>query len=260
MTRSDRASTGSDAGSPIRVIASRHASATRTFVLIHGIGMSHRYLRRLHAHLASADTVVSIDLPGFGGLARPERDLDVPEMASRIADVLDRGKYRDVVAVGHSMGCQWVVELALHRPDLVSHVVALGPVVDDRHRTVLAQARALARDILREPLSANWLVLSDYLRCGIPWYLTQLRHMIAYPLEARLGALTRPLLIVRGGRDPVAGATWCRRLRDAAPDAAFVEIPRSGHVVQHHAPAVVASALRSFLSVRPGGTLAGGSA
>ena len=236
-------------GLNFRIVRSSHAAPQRTFLLVHGIGMSHRYLRRLHAELALTHSVISIDLPGFGGLPRPSRDLDVRAMAGALATLLDRVAVTDAVAVGHSMGSQWVVELAVQRPDLVTHVVAMGPVADDHHRTAFAQARALALDVVGETPRANWQVLSDYVRCGIPWYLRQLRHMVAYPIEERAGLLTRPLLVLRGARDPIAGLSWCRRLRDAAPHAAVIEVPRGWHVVQDRAPRAVAGAIEAFLSV-----------
>src|SRR4051794_8431531 len=61
-----------------------------TFVLVHGLGMSHRYLARLHASLARAGTVHSVDLPGFGGLRRPRRALPVEDLAIALAAALDR--------------------------------------------------------------------------------------------------------------------------------------------------------------------------
>lgn len=237
-------------GRVFRVVRSHHSSATRTFLLVHGIGMSHRYLRRLHTAFARTDSVVSIDLPGFGGTPKPGADLDVSAMAAAIAGLLDHLRLQDVIAVGHSMGSQWVVELAVQRPDLVSRVVAMGPVADDRHRTAFAQARALALDVFGESPRANWLVLTDYVRCGVPWYLSQLRHMVAYPLEKRARMLTRPLLVLRGARDPIAGLAWCRRLADTASDAAVVEIPGSCHVVQDRAPRAVVGAVEAFLATR----------
>ncbi|MCM3695621.1 alpha/beta fold hydrolase [Microbacterium oleivorans] len=233
-----------------RVIRSPRVDAARTYLLVHGIGMSHRYLRRLHTSLAPDHDVLSIDLPGFGGLPKPVEQLDVPAMAAAIAALLDRLDLAPIVAVGHSMGSQWVIELAVQRPDLVSHVVVMGPVVDDRHRTPGAQARALAIDVFRESPRANGMVFSDYLRCGIRWYLRQLRHMLAYRTEDRARLLTRPLLVVRGSRDPVAGAEWCRRLAEAAPDAALLEIPGSPHVVQDTAPRIVADAIVAFSGSR----------
>ncbi|TDL45317.1 alpha/beta fold hydrolase [Microbacterium oleivorans] len=237
-------------GRRVRVVRSRGPATTRTILLVHGIGMSHRYLRRLHTELARTESVVSIDLPGFGGTPKPGEDLDVPAMAAAIAGLLDRLGLQDVVAVGHSMGSQWVVELAIQRPDLITHVVAMGPVVDDRHRTAFAQARALALDTFGETPRANWLVLSDYVRCGIPWYTRQLRHMLAYPLEDRVRLLSLPLLVLRGARDPVAGGAWCRRLAAAAPDAAVAEIPGGFHVVQDRAPRDAADAITAFVAAR----------
>src|SRR5689334_359162 len=117
-----------------------------THVLVHGIGMSHRSLSRLHAELAASTRVISVDLPGFAGLPKPSEDLDVVQMGRAVADVvatLDEGR---VVLVGHSMGAQWAVEAALHRPESITTVVAVGPVADERRRTLAAQARGLAVD------------------------------------------------------------------------------------------------------------------
>ncbi|PKI92917.1 alpha/beta hydrolase [Actinomycetales bacterium SN12] len=220
-----------------------------TVVLVHGIGMSHRYLARLHGRLTAHATVVSVDLPGFAGLARPEQDVDVTRMADALTVVLDElmpDRPASLILVGQSMGTQWVTELAARHPQLSDAVVLIGPVTDDRRRTVLAQAALLALDTLREPPGANALVFGDYLRCGPVWYLAQLRHMLRYRIEERVRDLRGPLLIVRGSRDPIAGRDWCRRLRDArgrgAP-VALVEIPGRAHNAQHSAPRAVTAAI-----------------
>lgn len=212
-------------------------------VLIHGIGVSHRYLARLHDVLAGSRRVFSIDLPGFGGLPKPGRDVDVPAMASALATVVESLGVGAVLLVGHSMGSQWVVELGVQRPDLVTDVVVMGPVTDVRHRTVVAQTLALSIDTFGESPAINAIVFTDYLRCGPRWYLTQLRHMLAYPIEDRVAELECPLLIIRGGRDPIAGLEWCRLLRERAGEAAVVLIPHGHHVAQHSAPRAVASAI-----------------
>jgi pimeloyl-ACP methyl ester carboxylesterase len=232
-------------GLSFRVLESSETGGAQhpAVVLVHGIGVSHRYLARLHDVLARSRRVVSIDLPGFGGLPKPERDLDVPAMAGALATVVESLGVGAVVLVGHSMGSQWVVELGVQRPDLVTDVVVMGPVTDARHRTVLAQTLALSIDPLGESPAINAIVFTDYLRCGPRWYLTQLRHMLAYPIEHRVSLLACPLLIVRGAHDPIAGLEWCRLLRERAGEAAVVLIPRGHHVVQHSAPRAVASAI-----------------
>ena len=215
------------------------------FVLVHGIGMSHRYLARLHDELLRrGEQVFSVDLPGFGGLPRPARHLGVADMPRARAAALPRSPLPPAVLVGQSMGTQWVTEAARLRP--TAGVVLIGPVADERHRTPPRQALALAVDTLRESPGANVLVFTDYLRCGLPWYLTQLRHMLTYPLEDGIRALGMPMLVIRGGRDPIAGLAWCRRVVRAGADAELVFIPGHAHNCQHSAPRAVASALLAF--------------
>lgn len=222
-------------------------SGRPAFVLIHGIGVSHRYLARLHRELAETSEVHSLDLPGFGRVPKPGSAVTVAQMAAGIAGVLEDLGLSDVVLVGHSMGAQWVIELAVQRPDLASSVIVIGPVTDDEHRTATAQSLALAVDTAGEPIDGNVMVFTDYLRCGPRWYLTQLRQMVSYPIEDRVAELVRPLLIIRGGNDPIAGQAWTRRLRDRAKLASLVTVPGHRHLVQHTAPRAVALAIGSFL-------------
>lgn len=243
MNRSDRRIEVN--GAAFRLLRSPRpaGSSQPTTVLVHGVGMSHRYLSRLHDRLAARTEVISIDLPGFGGLPKPPADLDVSRMAESLGEVLASLGRGRMILVGHSMGAQWAVETAIQRPGEVAMVVAMGPVADERHRTAAAQARALAMDTLGETPSINAIVFTDYLRCGVPWYLAQLRHMLRYPMDEKVRELSVPLLVLRGGHDPVAGSDWCRRLRDRAPVSRFVQVPRAFHVVQESAPGAVASAI-----------------
>ncbi len=219
----------------------------RSFVLVHGLGTSHRYMARLHRELARTGVVHSLDLVGFGGLPKSPSSPDVGGMADGIAAVLDRLGVRDAVLVGHSMGSQWVVELAVRRPDLARGVVVIGPVTNDRRRNAVAQFIDLSRDIAGEPPVTNALVLVDYLLCGPIWFTRHLRHMLEYRIEERARLLAVPLLVVRGGNDPIAKLDWTRRLRDAARRGSLVIVPGHRHNVQHSAPRAVASAISSFV-------------
>lgn len=225
----------------------RHPAATHTVVLVHGIGISSRAFAPLHDVLARYATVHSIDLPGFGRAPKPRRSLSVAEMARLLAVVVESLGREPVIAVGNSMGTQWVVELARQRPDLVTHAVAIGPVVDEAKRSALAQAIALLVDSTRESRSANAMVLREYLRCGPRWYLRQLPHMLRYRIEDRVAELHCPLLIIRGERDPIASAEWCARVRDAGVRAQLAQIPGQPHLAQYTAPRAVAREISRFV-------------
>jgi pimeloyl-ACP methyl ester carboxylesterase len=215
--------------------------------LLHGIGVSHRYLARLHQELALSADVYSFDLPGFGDAPKPSRQVPVGEYAAFVRAGLAEAGVTSCVVVGHSMGTQHAVELALQEPELVGGVVLMGPVVDPRRRSVARQALALTRDsMFSESLSANAIVFSDYLRAGPRWYLTELPVMMQYPLEARVPGVSQPLLVMRGSKDPVAGRDWCRRLAAEAPQGSLAEIPGQGHVFQHTATGPAAAAITSW--------------
>ncbi|MDD7930032.1 alpha/beta fold hydrolase [Microbacterium sp. NE2TL11] len=225
-----------------------------TYVFIHGVGMSHRSYLHLHGGLAGAATVHSLDLPGFAGLPVPRDDVTVTRMGTAIAELIGELSSSPVILGGHSMGAQWVAAAALRRPASVRAVVLMGPVTDDRHRTLSAQARALALDGLLEPPRVNAVVLGDYLRSGLRWFFAQVRHMVAYPIEQRVEELSVPVLVVRGSRDPIAGDDWVHRLAGHAAAGEVLVIPGSAHHVERTDARAVASGITAFLaqrSVRP---------
>lgn len=217
------------------------------FVLLHGIGMSHRYYRRLQILLAGYGDTYAIDLPGFGATPRPDGQLNVPDYADVIAATLQKMGVPRAVVVGHSMGAQFAAELAVQHPDIVSHIVMLGPVVDPTRRTARQQALALCRDALRESPVANAIAMADYARSGLRWYLTELPVMLSYDLESRLALLAQPVLVMRGSHDPVAPRLWCEKLTATAPNGRFLEIPAKPHMVQHTAAAGTAAGILAFV-------------
>ncbi|KQQ83218.1 alpha/beta hydrolase [Pseudarthrobacter sp. SL88] len=223
------------------------------YVLVHGIGVSHRYLRRLHEVLAATAPTYSLDLPGFGGTPRPGQQVSAEDYGAFIGEALASSGIESYILVGHSMGVQFTIEATHHAPDRVRQLVLMGPVVDERHRTVPRQSVALFLDaLLRESASSNWAVLSDYFRCGPRWYFTELPVMMNYRTEERLAEIDLPVLVLRGGEDQVAGPEWSRRLAATARHGHFAEIPGAGHVAQHLRPQQVAEAIRSFVTATSG--------
>jgi pimeloyl-ACP methyl ester carboxylesterase len=229
------------------------AGGRPTYVLLHGIGVSHRYLARLHQELAKEADVYSFDLPGFGKTSNPGRQLQVEEFAAFVSSVLMDAGVSSYVPVGHSMGTQFAVELALKEPDRVAGVVLMGPVVETSRKSVARQAMALTRDsMFSESASCNAVVFSDYLRAGPRWYMTELPVMMEYPLEERLAAVSQPVLVLRGTRDPIARRPWCVNLAEVAQQGTMAEVLGQGHVFQHTAPVIAAQAINGWVRAANG--------
>lgn len=234
-------------------VASVSTGARRTYVLLHGIGVSHRYFSRLHRELALTADVYTFDLPGFGDAPQPRRQVPVGEYAAFVNTVLADAGVRSCVVIGHSMGTQYAVELALQEPGLVAGLVLMGPVVDSSRKSVPRQAMALARDALvSESPTSNAVVFWDYFRAGPRWYVTQLPVMMGYPLESRVQGLSQPVLVMRGAKDPVARRQWCQWLAARASQGSLTEVPGQGHVVQHTAPDATAAAISSWVRAADG--------
>lgn len=229
--------------SHVHTLTGPQRAPAAVFVLLHGIGMSHRYFQRLQTVLARHGDTHSIDLPGFGGTPTPDRPLSVADYAHHIHATLEKMGVRRAVVIGHSMGTQFATELALQYPDIVSHLVLLGPVVDPDRRTVLQQSLRLGLNSIGESPLGNATVLADYARSGLRWYLTELPVMMAYDLQGQLALVAQPALIIRGARDPVAPRAWCQKLAATAPTGRFLEIPGKPHIVQHGAAASTAAAI-----------------
>lgn len=216
-----------------------------THVLVHGIGVSARYLRRLAHELAAESHVLVPELPGFGRTPRLDHAPSITELADGLAAELARRGVERAVLTGHSMGTQVVAEAARRHPDLAERIVLIGPVVDPAARSALAQGLRLARDTLREPPGGNAIVFSDYLRAGPVWYARQLPHMLGYRTRDAVAELTCPVLVVRGARDPVAPERWVADLAAAAAHGCAVSVPGAAHLVQYVRAREVAALCRT---------------
>ncbi|MCC3276006.1 alpha/beta hydrolase [Arthrobacter sp. zg-Y40] len=220
-------------------------------VLVHGIGASERYFGPLIWELARTATVHTLELPGFGTAPKPERQLQMEDFGRIAVQALEAAGIRGAQWVGHSMGCQVVVEMALAAPDAVSSVVLLGPTINDAERSAPLQALRLLQDCLGEPPAVNAILVTDYLfRAGPRWYLKTLPVMIRHRMEERIRGVQPPVLLVRGGKDPVVRADWLARLAAARPGTRTAEVPGQPHVMMYNRPVETAALLHSAVPSR----------
>ena len=104
-------------------------------VLVHGLGGSALNWVSLMERLDGAATSLAVDLPGFG-LSPPPRDGDYTPRghARTVAATIEEWRRRrefdgPVHVMGNSMGGAVAVQLAAHRPDLVSSLTLVSPAL-----------------------------------------------------------------------------------------------------------------------------------
>jgi pimeloyl-ACP methyl ester carboxylesterase len=228
--------------------ASTSAADLPVFLLIHGVGLSHRSFSRLAHVLVAHGTVIAPDLPGFGHAPGARRRVAIEEMADALLPHLDGAAIgRDrLVVVGHSLGAEVGIEVARRRPLLTRGLVLIGPVVDPEAPSAFGQARRLLADMVLEPPLTGAMVARDYLRGGLLSFAAGVTSMLRYSAAARVGDVRAPLLMLRGARDPVAPAAWTAQLVALAREGRTRDVPGAVHNVPHSHPREVGAIIVAF--------------
>jgi 2-hydroxy-6-oxonona-2,4-dienedioate hydrolase len=205
----------------------------RRLVLVHGLGVSGRYFDPLVRELVEFDCVV------------PElrRHATLEAQAEALRKVVGR----PTSLLGNSMGCQVIAELAVRVPELVERAIFVGPTVDRRRRTYLQQGARLLLDALREPPSLLPIVVRDYVSTGPIRIARMARSAVHDALEREVPRMACPLLVVRGGLDPLCPADWAEELARLAPPGRLEVIPGAAHATHYSHPKELAETVRPFV-------------
>lgn len=231
--------------------ASEHTKQTPAHhhvVLVHGLGMSGRYMMPTAERLTHFAHVYVPDLPGFGRSDKPPRALTVAELADYLAWWMDALNIKRAVFVGNSFGTQIIVELATRFPARVEKAVLIAPTVDARARVFSRQLARLLLDATREPLSLMPIAVSDYLRAGLKRGTRTLRYAIADCIEEKLPHIHAPVLVVRGGRDPIVPQDWAAEVARLSAGGRFEVLPHAAHAVNYNSPEELARLIIEFVN------------
>jgi pimeloyl-ACP methyl ester carboxylesterase len=191
-------------------------------VLVHGLGVSHRYFRRLRRLLPRA---AAPDLDG--------RSID------ELTRSLERAVARPALLLANSLGCQVAAELAVRRPELVRALVLIGPTWDPAAPSLPRQFLRLLNGSYREPPSLLPVLAWEYLLWGPARMLAAARSMLRHPVAERLAEVAVPVVVVRGEHDPLCGAAWARLAAAVPRDGRLVVVPGAAHAVHWSHPAAV---------------------
>jgi 2-hydroxy-6-oxonona-2,4-dienedioate hydrolase len=220
--------------------------------LVHGLGVSSRYLLPTAELLLSDFAVFAPDLPGFGRSERPAEPLDVGGLADSLGDWLRTMRIERPTLLANSFGCQVIVDLALRKPEAAARLVLVGPTVDRHARTAARQIIGLLRDSLAEPLSLDLLVAREYLAAGPLRIWRTGQAALADRIEDKVSLLEQPVLVVRGERDGFVSERWARELAARAKHGSYTRVADAAHAVNFNSPDALAALVRRFALVEPG--------
>jgi len=218
-------------------------------VLVHGLGVSGRYLLPTAKLLAADVRALVPDLPGFGRSAGPPRPLGLGGQAAALAEWLDAIDVPHASFLGNSMGCQTLTRLAVEQPGRVDRLVLVGPTIDPAHRNAASQLARLVVTAAFERPFLTPLVLYEYASQPLRTVATA-AHALADAVEERLPRVAAPTLVVRGEHDALVPQRWAEEVARLLRNGRLAVVAGTGHAVNYSAPDQLARLTLSFLSER----------
>ncbi|XYI02662.1 alpha/beta fold hydrolase [Sorangium sp. So ce1128] len=220
-------------------------------VLVPGLVVASRYMEPTAERLGAYFPVYAPDLPGFGLSDKPRRALDLSELAGALADWMEAMKIGPAALLANSFGCQIAVELAVRRPELVSHLILQGPTTDRHARTYPRQLLRWFIDGLQEPGNMLPIMLRDYRAAGLRRSLSTLRTAMRDAVEDKLPCVQAPALVVTGERDPLTPPAWGEEVARRIPCGTHAVVPGGFHTIVFNAAAELVRLVRPFLLDQP---------
>jgi pimeloyl-ACP methyl ester carboxylesterase len=218
------------------------------YVLVHGVGVSGRYMMPTARVLARDHSVYVPDLPGFGKSCRPPHALDIGELADALAGWAEALGLPRAVYLANSLGCQVVLDFAARHPRHVECAVLVGPTGDPEAQTLVQMVGRGILDLVGERLSLLPILVTDYLSAGPLRCVRTLQHALTDPLPSKLPAVRPPTLVLRGAFDPIAPRRWAERLASLLPRGRFAVLPHAPHAANYSTPEELVRVVRAFVA------------
>jgi pimeloyl-ACP methyl ester carboxylesterase len=186
-------------------IHSEHRGAGASIVLLHGLSGSRRWWRFTAPVLARRFRVHVPELVGFGASGGGLRQPDIGEMAAVVAEWMRQVGADAPRLVGHSMGGQIALHVAVEQvmPERLVLVDASGV---PRSWTLSEAARLLAGVLPPRSWGTPSFVpimATDALRAGPRALLQATRHLLADDVRPLLAHVSCPSLLIWGALDPL---------------------------------------------------------
>lgn len=208
----------------------------------------------LARRLRTRRRVLRLHMPGTADAGPVASPWSFEDYAGHVEAFLDSAGLGPLPVIGHSNSAVPALHLAARRPDLVSHLVLVGPVGGAGPRPMLAVLAGRAFDAILEhrlTLWGFWQPLLNLVRHPRNT-LNQVRLAAAADVRPLAARVRIPTLLAWGARDhTMPPAPGLPELRRAIPHAHVYVSAGGSHdwLVDH--PAEFAAALERFLSHRP---------
>jgi len=245
-------------------------------LLIHGLFGNLDKLKNLCSLLQLQHQVIRVDVPNHG-LSEHWDNMDYPQLADAMIDVLDDLHIKQAHVVGHSMGGKIAMAMALLHPERIKSLVIadIAPVAySPRHQTVFAgltslvlnsdttRKSALAHLInagIDEPTSQFLLKNLQRTDSGVEWKMNLTGLIESYdriigwdlPLTGN-DHFDKPSLFIRGGESNYVTAEHRDEIMRQFPQASAKTLNGTGHWLHAQKPEIFNRIVSEFIEQNQG--------
>jgi pimeloyl-ACP methyl ester carboxylesterase len=244
-------------------------------VLLHGFTSSTYSWKEIFEPLSQKYRVIAVDLKGFGFSEKPDGDYTRRAQSVIIARLLDYLKIEKAWLAGNSMGGETVLNVALQNPQRVNGLILIdsagveaaggGSLAPGYARIPFAgralTALALTSDkLVREGLQKSFYDDTKVTDERVAYYYRPLQtrggqlaafraRMQAgeFPIEADLGKINAPTLIIWGAKDELIPIEAGRRMNSLIKNSTLVVLEKCGHLPQEEMPERVLEEITKFI-------------
>lgn len=251
-----------------------HEQPKETIVLLHGFLSSSFSFRKLTPLLVKEFNVISIDLPPFGKSGTSSSyTYSYENHARTILQLCKKFNLDKFTLIGHSMGGQIALNVALLRPDLVDGCVLLcssGYLERSNRRLIFSSylpffhlfvKRHLEKSGLKENLQRvvyDHTKIDEEMEKGYldPFLENQIFHGLKKMIRDREGDLpiqslhniNTPCLLIWGEQDKVVPLQIGKKLHKDLKNSKLVVLKETGHLVPEERPEEVLKYIKEFIS------------
>lgn len=250
----------------------------KTILFLHGLGLNRNFWSSSIAQLSPAHRCIAIDLPGHGESRNAVCNGSMSAYAVHVREVIEQLELKDITLVGHSMGGQIAIILALQMPSVISKLVLVCPAgietfTNDEREKMRAGANAIWRKPVAEEFLKNVYPALDATVSSslMKEHITQQREnfasfsdmlcnsisgMLDEPVFAHLDKITQPVLCFFGQMDSAVPNRFIHPNMNAQDLAAAAKkqirncktviFPMAGHYLPVDSPGEFTNAINAF--------------
>lgn len=243
-------------------------------VLIHGTASYHFCWRYVSDSLADKYHVIIPDLLGAGYSDKPrEKDYSKAAHAKRVIEVLSSLDVKKVHLVGHSMGGEVAVHIAIQAPGLVKSLVLIAPdgfrkgvnsfirslakkrwlaglfksaLKRQYKHKVMARTLGLPHEKITAELLDGWT--KPYSDPDLPYIITKtLADDDTGVIANEVYQLKMPILLIHGTKDKLVPPHVFTSYKAALPNMKVEVYEDFGHVLMEECPEKLAKSIQGFI-------------